>query len=97
MFLLAISFCSIHPLLLALLPFLLGLLAGWLLWGKYKSQIDEIKGQIGGYKTRISGLESDIEGYNTRIAKLEAELDGCNGKLTALDQGGLNWKDDREN
>jgi predicted flap endonuclease-1-like 5' DNA nuclease len=95
MFLLAISFCSIPWWLLALLPFLLGLLAGWLLWDKSKSQIDEIKAQIGGSKTHISGLESDIEGYKIRIAKLEAELVGCNGKLTALDQGGLNWKEKR--
>lgn len=87
-------FCWLPFLAWLLLP-LLGLLAGWILWGKYKSQIDEIKGQIGGYKTRISGLESDIDGYKTRIAKLEAELQGCNGKLSALDQGGLNWKDER--
>ena len=96
MFLLAISFCTIPWWLLAFLPFLLGLLFGWLLrGGGGNSEVAEIKGQISGYKTRISGLEMDLENYNTRIAKLDAELEGCKGKLTALDEGGLNWKDDR--
>ena len=95
MLILSISFCTIPWWLLALLPFLLGLLAGWLLWAKYKSQIDEVKDQTGSHKTLINGLESDIDGYKIRIAKLEAEIQGCNGRLSALDQGGLSWKEER--
>lgn len=97
MLLLEITCCTFPWWLAWLLPFLLGLLAGWLLWGKYKSQIDEIKGQIGGYKSRISGLEAEIDGYNTRIAKLEAELSGCQGKLSNLDAGSISWKDEKAN
>ncbi len=60
-----------------LLPFLLGLALGWLLWGRYKKMIADLE-------TQISGLKRDIDGYLQRIAELEAQLNECNDARAAL-------------
>lgn len=65
------SFCDIPWWLTWLLPFLLGLALGYLLWARYKSI--------------VAGLESQINELNIRISGLEADLDACKNKRTELD------------
>lgn len=65
------SFCDIPWWLTWLLPFLLGLALGYLLWARYKSI--------------VAGLESQINQLNLRISGLEADLNACKNKRTELD------------
>ncbi len=63
-----------------LLP-LLGLLAGWLLWGKYKGMIGDLEANIGKLKGNISGLESDLADCRAKRATLDSDLTLYKGRL----------------
>ncbi len=65
------DFCSLHWIWPWLLPFLLGLGLGWLIWGRLKSIIAELENKINGLNAKIRGLELDLE--NANKARMEAE------------------------
>lgn len=70
-----------YPLLPWLLPFLLGLAAGWAIWGKFKSLVAELEGEIAGLKAKIKGLEGDLSGCRSHSAEIEGDLALAKGKL----------------
>ena len=87
---LLVSFCSFPWWLAWLLPFILGLIAGWAIWSKYKAQVEEQAKEINTLRNRISTLESDLEDCKRarieakgRIAELETELSAA---LRAADE-----------
>ncbi len=67
------SFCDIPWWLTWLLPFLLGLGLGYLLWARYKSMVEDLENQINNLNVRISGLEADLEAC--KKVRMEAEGD----------------------
>lgn len=75
---LLLSFCSFPWWLAWLLPFLLGLLAGWAIWSRYKAQVEEQAKEISSLRNRISSLENDLE--DCKRARIEAK-----GRIAALE------------
>jgi predicted flap endonuclease-1-like 5' DNA nuclease len=60
---LSINFCDIalwQVLLSWLLPFLIGLALGWLLWGKFKAKLKKKKNECDDLKQQIRKLENDL-------------------------------------
>ncbi|HAY71488.1 MAG TPA: hypothetical protein DCX89_06330 [Saprospirales bacterium] len=60
---LSINFCDIamwQVLLSWLLPFLIGLALGWLLWGKFKAKLKKKKNECDDLKQQIRKLETDL-------------------------------------
>lgn len=61
--LLSINFCDIalwQVLLSWLLPFLIGLALGWLLWGKFKAKLKKKKNQCDDLEERVKKLEIEL-------------------------------------
>ena len=82
---------ALHNVLLALVTFLLGLLLGWLLWGKFKNQIDtyiaeqrEYEGKIAKLKVEKKELERNL-GDNEELKMLKVKYDSCKSDRTALE------------
>jgi predicted flap endonuclease-1-like 5' DNA nuclease len=71
------SFCDIPWWLTWLLPFLLGLALGYLLWARYKSIVADLERQINDLNLRISDLETKLDACNS--ARIE-----CDGNLALL-------------
>ena len=67
-----------------LLP-LLGLAAGWLLWGKYKSMITDLNVTIDGLNSKIKNLETSLGECRSRSADLEGDLALAKGKLREIE------------
>lgn len=74
----------------------LGLLAGWWLWGKYKSMVDGLKTEIKGLKNKLNEREKDFASLKYAHDELEKDnsgmrssLAGCEGDRAAL-QASLN-------
>lgn len=78
-----------------LLPFLLGLLLGWLLWSKYKKYIslyESTKRDLDTANAKIAKLEDDLRkcrlgrsDLDSQIALLKGQLKEANGKVTRMD------------
>ncbi|MBK9737665.1 MAG: hypothetical protein IPO92_23050 [Saprospiraceae bacterium] len=79
------DFCSIPWWLTWLLPFLLGLGIGWLLWGKYKAIVADLESKIKGLDVRIQGLEADLEACKKMRMEAEGNVSMLRGKLRELE------------
>lgn len=64
-----------------LLPFLLGLLLGWLIWGKFQKMVGELEAEVRRLKSRISELEAELEKCRAKKAELNSALTLCEGRL----------------
>ena len=73
--------------LLALAAFILGLILGWLLWGKFKGQIDSYINKQKGYESDINGLKSKNKDLEARLANT-GDLDGLKADLDASNKAG---------
>lgn len=82
---LLLSFCSFPWWLLWLLPFLLGLLAGWGIWSKYKSMVSDLEGEINSLRRKISSLEEDLAACQSRRADVESELALVKGRIREME------------
>lgn len=72
-----LSFCDCPFWILWLLPFLLGILLGWFIWGvyrKYRAMYDASLKENKNYKSEIKGLNRNIEQNKKTISTLEGEL-----------------------
>ncbi len=79
------DFCSLHWIFPWLLPFLLGLGLGWLLWGKYKAMLADLETKITGLNTRIVGLESDLEACKKSRLEAEGNVSMLKGRLREIE------------
>lgn len=75
------TFCDIPWWLTWVLPFLLGLGLGYLLWSKYKSLLDESESKISHLNLRITGLEADMEACKKLRLEAEGNVSLLRGKL----------------
>ena len=81
---LAFNFCDLewwHVALSWLLPFLLGLLAGWAIWAKYQKQVENLEHELTGLKKRISELEAELDTCRHSKTELESEIALLKGQL----------------
>ncbi|HMP31024.1 MAG TPA: hypothetical protein PKD85_15560, partial [Saprospiraceae bacterium] len=83
--LLLIDWCTLPWWVLPLFPFLLGLALGWAIWGRYKSVVAELEGDLAALKTKIKGLESDLSKCRSHSAELEGDLALAKGKLREVE------------
>jgi predicted flap endonuclease-1-like 5' DNA nuclease len=79
------SLCDIPWWLALLLPFLLGLAAGWAIWSKYKSMVEDLNAEISTLKKKISTLEGDLNTCRSRRADLEGDLSIAKGRMRELE------------
>lgn len=75
---LLLSFCSFPWWLAWLLPFLLGLLAGWAIWSKYRSESEE-------RALRISSLEDEVSACRKGRTECEEALVNCRANTRNLE------------
>jgi len=69
-----------------LLPFLLGLLLGWLIWGRFQKMVGELQAEVRRLKSRISELEAELEKCRAKGAELNSALTLCEGRLKEAKQ-----------
>jgi len=65
------DFCTIPWWLTWILPFLLGLGIGWLVWGRFKALLEEAESKISVLNTNIGSLETSLDAC--KKVKIEAE------------------------
>ncbi len=75
------SFCNIPWWLTWLLPFLLGLALGYLLWARYKSIVEDLEQQINTLNLNIKELETNLETCKNARTTLDGDLALLRGKL----------------
>jgi len=79
------DFCSIYWIFPWLLPFLLGLGVGWLLWAKYKSMMEDLETKISGLNIRIQGLETDLDACKKVRMEAEGNVSLLRGKMREME------------
>jgi len=79
------DFCSISWIFPWLLPFLLGLAIGWLLWAKYKSIVEDLEAKISGLNVRIQNLEADLEACKKTRMEAEGNVSILRGRIRELE------------
>ena len=71
-----------------MLPFLLGLALGWLLWSRYKQMLSEAENSIGDLEIKLKGIEADLE----QCKKLRSEAEGnvalLRGRIREMESAG---------
>lgn len=75
------SLCNIPWWLTWLLPFLLGLALGYLLWARYKSIVEDLEHQINTLNLHIKELETNLETCKNARTTLDGDLALLRGKL----------------
>jgi len=80
-----LTFCDIPWWLTWLLPFLIGLGLGWLLWGKFKSVIKQLQAEIDGHLQKIKLLETDLAHCKKLRVESEGNLALSRGRLRELE------------
>lgn len=75
------TFCDIPWWLTWLLPFLLGLALGWLLWSRFKSLFDQSQNDLNTSHIKLSELETELENTRKKISLVEGDLAICRGRL----------------
>ncbi len=84
---LLVSSCDIgwlQMLLWGLIPFLLGLLLGWLLWARYKSRISELEDELRACKGRLGDLETENSSWSAKYSGLESERNQLKADFSGL-------------
>ncbi|MFZ1703719.1 MAG: helix-hairpin-helix domain-containing protein [Saprospiraceae bacterium] len=75
------TFCDIPWWLSWLLPFLLGLALGWLLWSRFKSLFNQSQSELSQTQINLTAAEATIADQKHIKAELEGELALCRGRL----------------
>ena len=84
MTLLVFNFCEIGlPLIILswLVPFLLGLLLGFGIWGRFKLKSDKLAEEVVGLKKKIGELEEEVEKSHHRVTEVESDMASIKGQL----------------
>lgn len=89
---LAINICDLNwvPVFLSwLLPFLLGLLLGRMIWGAFKIRFYDQEKELLKYKERVAELDADLQTSQKSRTQLEAEAAILRGRVRELESSGL--------
>lgn len=82
------SFCNIPwwcVLLSWLLPFLLGLLLGWLLWAKFKQLYDKLYKEHNDLRIKLIGLEDELKKCKSLKSDYVSEISILKGRIRELE------------
>ena len=78
---LLVSVCNYPWWLWFILPFLFGLILGWLIWGHLKSKVEELGQEQSKYKQQIKALGTQLEAGEATQAHLKSEIALLEGRL----------------
>jgi hypothetical protein len=84
MTLLVLNFCEIGlPLIILswLVPFLLGLLLGFGIWGRFKKKSEDLAEEIVGLKSNIVDLKAEVEKSHHKVTEVESDMASVKGQL----------------
>lgn len=79
-----ISFCNLPwwcVFLSWLLPFLLGLLLGWILWAKFKNKYDDLKDEYYDLKMKFLNLEEELKNCRSKNNEYSSEFSLLRGRI----------------
>lgn len=79
------DFCTIPWWLTWLLPFLLGLGIGWLIWGRYQALLKEAESKISLLNTNISNLEASLDACKKARMEAEGNVSLLRGKMREME------------
>ena len=79
------DFCTIPWWLTWLLPFLLGLGIGWLLWGRFKALLEEAESKISVLNTNISTLEANLDACKKARIEAEGNISLLKGRMREME------------
>lgn len=79
------NFCDCHWIWPWLLPFLLGLALGWLLWAKYKAMVADLEKRITDLEGQLNDCQEDLAKCRSKRAELEGDLATCRGRLREVE------------
>jgi predicted flap endonuclease-1-like 5' DNA nuclease len=79
------DFCSIPWWLTWLLPFLLGLGIGWLIWGRYQALLKEAESKISLLNTNITNLEASLDACKKARMEAEGNVSLLRGKMREME------------
>lgn len=79
------SFCDIPWWITWLLPFMLGLSIGWLLWSKYKSLITDLESKINVQNMNISSLEENLIACKKARSEADGNVAMLKGRLREIE------------
>jgi hypothetical protein len=68
-----------------LLPFLLGLLLGRLMWGPFKIRAEDQEKELIKYKTRVQELDADLQNSQKARTQLEGDAAILRGRVRELE------------
>ncbi len=79
------DFCTIPWWLTWLLPFLLGLGIGWLIWGRYQALLKEAESKISLLNTNITNLEASLDACKKARMEAEGNVSLLRGKMREME------------
>jgi len=79
------DFCTIPWWLTWLLPFLLGLGIGWLLWGRFKALLEEAESKISVLNTNINTLEANLDACKKARIEAEGNISLLKGRMREIE------------
>lgn len=98
-----IGFCELlwwHIFLSWLLPFLLGLLLGWILWARFKRKLADLESEYREYKLKCSNTEEELKKckernneYSSDIAILKGRIRECEKDLKGSSESSASGTD----
>lgn len=71
-----------------LLPFLLGLGIGWLLWSKFKSMVADLNNNILNLNSKVKGLEVDLLACKSARMEAEGNVSMLRGRMREMEASG---------
>lgn len=79
------DFCSIPWWLTWLLPFLIGLAIGWLLWARYKGMVADLEAKVSMLEGKIKGLEADLDACKKMRMEAEGNVSLFRGRMREME------------
>ncbi len=79
------DFCSVHWIFPWILPFLLGLGLGYLLWGKFKALFSEKENELNTLNLKFQGLEADLTVCKNARMEAEGNVSMLRGRMRELE------------
>lgn len=79
------DFCTIPWWLTWILPFILGLGIGWLIWGRYKAMLEEAELRISSLNTQLTALEGDLEACKKARSEIVGDVALLKGRIREME------------
>lgn len=82
------TFCDIPWWLTWLLPFILGLALGWLMWSRFKTLFNQSQSELTQSQQKLADLYIEHEHLHRKYGLLEGDLALCRGRIREIELSG---------